>query len=580
MGRRARVALIAVIAVEALGSCVGLAILATTNGSESAADEAVTTQAVPGAATEEILLRARPGEVRVRVVPGVPADDEGTASAMVHVRVETPDGHGIDDAQVGVVEANVLREWQRTDADGSITTNDFPVDGTIGLCAFGSRGWTEPVQVTSPEVQLRVSGAIPFMLDVVDAETGGEIAGETAGRAEASGRARSRRTWILGRGHTLHIRPWAPAPDGYVGSDVSSPNARTSLIATALTAVYPLRREANVTLSALDEAGKPAELLTVLEAFVLGSDRTISVTAESESPGIFRLRGIPFFRGATIALRAAEAERESFEERVLFSGSSARPPPSGPGAAVFALAGEASDCVRASIVIPPEGPREQDCYGSCCGGMRTKREAEGPRGTLQLRGRRRNGASAAGAIVILEAVALASAADGYDASRRQYVSLDDDGRAEASLFVGTWRVLFDEPGMVPSATEVHVRDNDETWLDLYESRGGTIQVQVVDASDRACPFATVLVEQASHVTWADLSDEGVQRLDSFVDVSGRRTLTHVEAGEVHLRVMYGVARKDFVVEVKEGAVVEARIEIEQPSIVPPSETGEPSMTDR
>ena len=95
-------------------------------------------------------------------------------------------------------------------------------------------------------------------------------------------------------------------------------------------------------------------------------------------------------------------------------------------------------------------------------------------------------------------------------------------------------------------------------VDVAEAAGGAVDVLVVDADGDPLPFAQVEVTQPSRVPWVELED-GVQRLDGYVDGRGRRVFRGVEPGHVELSVRFGSRRERAAVEVDEGGVVRVQV---------------------
>ncbi len=140
--------------------------------------------------------------------------------------------------------------------------------------------------------------------------------------------------------------------------------------------------------------------------------------------------------------------------------------------------------------------------------------------------------------------------------------LDAEGRTTVpGLVAQRWTVSVRESGFVPVTREVEVVAGKTVEAEIAEPEGGAIEVQVVDAEGRSRPFATVAVAQPSGVRWADLADDGTERLDRFVDHLGRRTLSHVEPGDVKLTATWAGRSVERTMTVGDGATARVRIEV-------------------
>ncbi len=97
-----------------------------------------------------------------------------------------------------------------------------------------------------------------------------------------------------------------------------------------------------------------------------------------------------------------------------------------------------------------------------------------------------------------------------------------------------------------------------TELELRPGRGGTLDVELVDADGNAIPMGSLRVVQPSGLPWLDVA-RGVQRLDPFTDARGRRTLEGVETGRLTVRGSYGTRTASVEVELAEGQRVPVRL---------------------
>ena len=113
-------------------------------------------------------------------------------------------------------------------------------------------------------------------------------------------------------------------------------------------------------------------------------------------------------------------------------------------------------------------------------------------------------------------------------------------------------------------------------MDLVEPEGGSVDVVLVDGAGRPLPFGTFSVGLPSHVTWLDVTDEGVQRIDDFTDEAGRRVLEHVESGAVEITASWASRTAKTTVSVADRRRVVARIVLREPEEPDgPQDTQEP-----
>jgi hypothetical protein len=113
--------------------------------------------------------------------------------------------------------------------------------------------------------------------------------------------------------------------------------------------------------------------------------------------------------------------------------------------------------------------------------------------------------------------------------------------------------------MVPCERECTVVEGEEARVEMREPEGGEIEAIVVDEGGRPMPFATVRLAQPSGVPWADVGEDGVQRVDAYADARGRRTFSRVEPGAVRLDVRYGSRSAVVPVVVEDGRRAVAKV---------------------
>ena len=74
---------------------------------------------------------------------------------------------------------------------------------------------------------------------------------------------------------------------------------------------------------------------------------------------------------------------------------------------------------------------------------------------------------------------------------------------------------------------------------MREIVGGDVEIFVRDTDGNPVPFAALDVRRADGQSWYDVDDAGVQRLDPYVDVRGRRLLTHLPPGTLRVHATFG-----------------------------------------
>ncbi len=96
---------------------------------------------------------------------------------------------------------------------------------------------------------------------------------------------------------------------------------------------------------------------------------------------------------------------------------------------------------------------------------------------------------------------------------------------------GTYPVRVFGAG-APVTGEVTVVAKRTATVSLSAPEGGRIEVVFEDEHGRALPFSSLTIKQPSGMPYADVDDNGIQRLDMYADAQGRRTLHSVEPGTV------------------------------------------------
>lgn len=169
-------------------------------------------------------------------------------------------------------------------------------------------------------------------------------------------------------------------------------------------------------------------------------------------------------------------------------------------------------------------------------------------GALVVQALTSEGAPAAGAVVRVGERSARADAEG----RVRFEALPA-GPVTVSL-LGAGAACSTEARVLPGATSDVV---------LRAGRGGTLEVELVDAQGHRIPMGTVHVDQPSGLPWLDLRD-GVQRLDPFTDAAGRRTLEGVEAGHLTVHGSYGTRQVSVEVDLAEGQRLPVRLVLPVP----------------
>ena len=372
--------------------------------------------------------------------------------------------------------------------------------------------------VTGPELTIRLDHGLPATLHVVDAESGVGVEEVSARWGDGAARAAFLRP---GRLERIHVSI-GTHPPGYVAWDEASWVEGIGLWTQALTAVYPLRREAEVSVTVCDHAGH-LEVEAHLDRITVASREAMDPRATVLGPGRFRLRGVPFLRGEPLTVHATA------------------PYLLRPLAQTLPLPNHPADRTEMEIVLPAPGSQrpEEDSGGfGRRGPCRRALAPESPGcGALDLHVLRHDGSPASHASVFV--------------GRRQ-LTLDEDGRVSVNdLPLGTCCVRTSTIGLLPMEHGLELVKGETVQLELQESAGGAIDLRVTDVHGKPLPFATLSVKMPSGSLWVDEQD-GVQRVDPFTDRLGRRRIQRVETGRVEVRARWGSRVGTTAVEVEEG----------------------------
>ena len=96
---------------------------------------------------------------------------------------------------------------------------------------------------------------------------------------------------------------------------------------------------------------------------------------------------------------------------------------------------------------------------------------------------------------------------------------------------GTYPVRVFGAG-APVTDKVTVVAKRTATVSLSAPEGGRLEVTLEDEHGRALPFSSLTIKQPSGLPYADVNEDGIQRLDLYADELGRRTLHSLEPGQV------------------------------------------------
>lgn len=320
--------------------------------------------------------------------------------------------------------------------------------------------------------------------------------------------------------------------------------------------VVPLDHEVDVRLRILDDEAR-SDTEAVIAYWSVADALVAKPAVARSSDGSVRLLGVPWLPG------------ESFQ-----LGFRSHAPPRPPAAASDARVADASataepvdDARIFAMTIPmPDSPHEPI--------VRDVQPAwEAPPNVFKGRGGHRNLRAVCGCSGCREAPTdLGDVRLRFlDAGRRPIRDLrvrvasttmltDADGVVGLRKVLDRSHVEVVDVGYRFEGEVIFVDPDREVVRELVEAPAGTLEVSVVDASGRAVPSATISVEPESF-GWFDVDAQGVQRLDPFTDVTGRRTCHDVPAGEATVRASYGRRRGEAKVVVVANAPSVVRITV-------------------
>ncbi|MHC5011178.1 MAG: carboxypeptidase-like regulatory domain-containing protein [Planctomycetota bacterium] len=384
--------------------------------------------------------------------------------------------------------------------------------------------------VTGPQMTIRRYWGLPLTLDVVDAETGrGDVVARSRGAVrctspQACGATDEGMFVALGPQEEVALElEWAEVPEGWVAWDGSTWTVPVSAYAMSLQAVYPLRREVEVSLTVLDHDGTRVRAPVV--PWFQAAGRTVygpNTTAAGSHDLI--VRGVPFLRSEMLTVAASRAGgHQQVTESIRLPDDPYVP-------------------IHFTLRLPP--PSDENGVigmGGGCGssfrcrsrGHRSDRDL----GTVIVEVRRYTGAPAVNA-----AVNLRGRTERTDASGRT--------RFEA-VPAGSHAITVRQLGLLPIAGSVDVEAGRTARVFLQEAQGSAVRLRVVDEYDLPLPFATFAVKTPSGQGWTD-ERGGVQRIDPFTDERGERRIDHVESGALEFTVSWGSRRATLTLDADDG----------------------------
>lgn len=384
---------------------------------------------------------------------------------------------------------------------------------------IGAR-WSGPRRAASADF------VVPGRIVLHDGLSGGEIAGTTSCAAWRPSAADPRvGTFLSATPHGLSLVGWTVQPvDDRLHVESPSNEIVLGFRTKSVLVVQPLRRVASVCVEILDHDGRPAV------------DPVVVAKMGGVEPASFE--GQPRLGSACCALRLPYLPGEPVQ--VLCESHD------GDAAATFDWVIAEGDHLAERNVLarlpPPDSNRSftgrggSSSRGGGSGGRR--RETSLPSGTLHLLVLGRDGRPLPGLSVWLWGPTSKS------------VRTDAAGRVTASLEAGEYECSVVVPGVVGFNQRLDVAPRAAVSYTLREPQQAELHVRVVDHMGNALPYARLAVRPALGV-WVD-EEDGVQRIDPFTDVFGRRRIGGLPAGNARLEARWGSRRAHAVVECRAG----------------------------
>ncbi len=406
--------------------------------------------------------------------------------------------------------------------------NDTPPPNDIGF----SRAWSGPTKVTEWITTIKSSRGMPFRVVCFDVETGQDMPNVPWG----SGRlVENGKTILVGRslaarpGDTLIAGYFVTPPAGYVSVDGSGAQLAIARSATSLLFHHPLRREMPMEVTVKREDGKRLVGAARAEMAFKFADPT-PLRLEKVSEGRYRIHGAPHISGHEFGIDVHVGNvsghwkgtmpghrTERMHTELTLSASGARLLDSFEAAPLNGTVGMGNAGPTIHVPEPEHGAMTVTC-----------RLADG----TPARGVRVRGTGPAWETV---------GNNGRTHEGRYKVSAMTDASGRATFdaaAVGAWTVSF--RGWLTVEGQAIVRRNERTEVALSEAKGGALAFTVVDEHGAPLTFARLtLYGKGDKAAWRPVPDQdGVQRVDDFTDVRGKRTIERLPAGSYEVAVRW------------------------------------------
>ena len=380
---------------------------------------------------------------------------------------------------------------------------------------------------------------MPVIAEIVDAETGYEIAGCKTEMVTTSP-LRCGSAPYLAAGTTTTVGLDVQHAEEWCAHESPKFSCRISPYAKRIIARYPLRRETDIYLDVQSEDTHPFEIRRARGS--LETDTLDSLSVVADTLNRLRLRGVPFYRGARLSLlfQTSDGTRGANVEARL--GATHDQPLRLPVKVSRLFYNDVSSYTNGmklgidvrSFIKAPMPPLDFFRNVQRLGDL-----------AVEIKVVRRNGEPARGAEVWVESSSRVT---------------DELGIARFSaLAAGTHRVVVLGSGIVGMKRSIDLNSGDTTFLTTFmEPRGATLEVHVTDTKGLRLPFAEVVVTRAGIGSWIDLH-EGTQRIDNFTDEHGTRLLRHLPPGKTSIEVKYGSQTKSVDVNVVDSSETQSLI---------------------
>ena len=299
----------------------------------------------------------------------------------------------------------------------------------------------------------------------------------------------------------------------------ASPAVKGTARAVSFRTVQPVHRELDVRLTILDDDDRPIDAARVV-SWAIGARNSPDPTIDRGSGGELRIRGVPWIAGAPLELKLG-LPLTPYE-------SAAAPLPGHDGAATWSTVLPESVPSPIRERIHPKRSGFNLAWYSCGGVIATDDTASTTFpgiGTVRVHVLDRKGQPLAGVTVRAPHCRKTTGDDGW--------AILDTVRAGPSEVT----VLDPGYGIAPRSFVMKAAADNEVVL--REAAGVTLDVVVVDGAGKPLPFAEVVGGPSPGATLFDFDDKGVQRLDPFTDVHGRRTFHRVPPGSLRLTATWG-----------------------------------------